>query len=172
MVTKSRTLPKQLCTHRCKTLACGNSAPETVECDGSCLPCREPGGTKCAGIRTASTTGVIPLSETFFEPLVAGDQKALLASLSLKLRPFRHLESFLAWGPSLLFGTSETQRGPLPGVLLCRLASQALRGAPWVGSYSVVQCVRSLMSQPLYCSAANTGLCRERGYSDGYTPYL
>ena len=27
------------------------------------------------------------------------------------------------------------------------------------------------MGQPLYCSAANAGLCRERGYSDGYTPY-
>ena len=49
----------------------------------------------------------------------------------------------------------QTHRAPpLAGVLLCRLASQALRGAPWVGSYSVVQCVRRLMDQLLYCSAA------------------
>ena len=34
--------------------------------------------------------------------------------------------------------------GTLAGVLLCRLACQALKGAPWVGSYSVVQCVRCL----------------------------
>ena len=32
---------------------------------------------------TASTPGVMALSESFFEPLVAGDQKASLASLSL-----------------------------------------------------------------------------------------
>ena len=32
-----------------------------------------------------------------------------------------------------------------------------LKGAPWVGSYSVVQWVRGLMGQPLYCSAANAG---------------
>ena len=31
---------------------------------------------------TASATGVMALSESFFEPLVAGDQKATLASLS------------------------------------------------------------------------------------------
>ena len=54
------------------------------------------------------------LSESFFEPLVAGDQKASLASLFLYLRLFRHLEGSLAWGPSLLFGTLGTWRGP-PG---------------------------------------------------------
>ena len=60
--------------------------------------------------------------------------------------------------------------GPLAGLLLCRLAHQALKGAPWVGSYSVIQCVRCLMGQPLYCSAADDGLWGERGYSDGSTP--
>ena len=40
----------------------------------------------------------------FFECLVAGDQKASLASL----HPFRHLKGSLAWGPSLLFGRSST----------------------------------------------------------------
>ena len=49
----------------------------------------------------------------------------------------------------------------LAGILLCRLACQALKGAPWVGSYSVVQCIRHLMGQPLYCSAANAGVWGE-----------
>ena len=68
----------------------------------------------------------------------------------------------------------------MPGVLLCFLASQAhrrvllwrsarqeLQGLPWVGSYSVVQCIMCLMGQPLYCSAANAGMWGERGYGDG-----
>ena len=46
--------------------------------------------------------------QSLFEPLVAGDQKASLASLSLYLLPFRHLEGSLAWGPSLLFHASGT----------------------------------------------------------------
>ena len=59
---------------------------------------------------------------------------------------------------------------PLDGFLLCRLACQALKGAPWVGSYSVVQCVRHLMGQSLYCSTADAGVWEERGYGQGSTP--
>ena len=70
------------------------------------LACRDPGSTKCARMWTVSAAGVMALSESFFEPLVAGDQKASLASLFLYLRLFRHLEGSLAWGPSLLFGKS------------------------------------------------------------------
>ena len=92
--------------------------------------------------------GVMALSESFFKPLVADNQKASLASLSQELRPFRHLEGSLAWGPSLLFGVSGTQRGPLAGVLLGRLAHQTFKGAPWVGPYSVVQCVSHLTENP------------------------
>ena len=92
--------------------------------------------------------GVMALSESFFKPLVAGDQKASLASLSPYLCQFRHVE----------------------GVLLCRSVCQALKGAPWVGSYSVVQCIRRLMAQPLYCSAANYGVCR--GESHTYIRYV
>ena len=47
------------------------------------LACRDPGRAKCAGTRRASTTAVMALSESFFKPLVAGDQRASLASLSL-----------------------------------------------------------------------------------------
>ena len=58
----------------------------------------------------------------------------------------------------------------LTGVLLCRLVHPSLKGAPWVGSYSVVQCGRHLMVQPLYCSAANAVVWRERSHGDGSTP--
>ena len=61
--------------------------------------------------------------------------------------------------------------GTLGEVLLCSLAHQSLKGAPRVGSYSVVQCVRHLMGQPLCCSAANAGEWGERGYGDSSTPY-
>ena len=90
-----------------------------VECEGSTAA--RLAGTleaKCAGTWTASTTRIMALSESFLKPPVAGDQKASLASLSLELHPFRHLEGFLAWGP-LMFDMSGTQRGTLCGVLLC-----------------------------------------------------
>ena len=66
------------------------------------------GSAKCAGSQTAFAAGVMALSESFFKPLVAGDQKASLASLSQELCPFRHLEGFLAWGLSLLFSVPGT----------------------------------------------------------------
>ena len=47
-----------------------------------CLACGDPGGAQCAGTRTASAAGAVARSESFFEPLVAGDQKACLAGLS------------------------------------------------------------------------------------------
>ena len=36
----------------------------------------------------------------------------------------------------------------MAGVPSCRSAHQALKGAPWVGPYSVAQCLRRLMGQP------------------------
>ena len=68
----------------------------------------DPGGIKHAGTWTASDAGVMALSLPFFEPLVAGDQKASLANLSALFHLFRHLEGSLAWGPILLFGVSGT----------------------------------------------------------------
>ena len=57
-------------------------------------------------------------------------------------------------GVLLCCSAYQAHRGaPLAGVLLCRLARQAFKGAPWVGSCFVVQSVRYLMGQPLYCSA-------------------
>ena len=49
----------------------------------------------------------------------------------------------------------------MAGVLLCTLTGQALKGEPWVGSCSIVQCIRRLLGQPLYCSAADAGLWGE-----------
>ena len=43
----------------------------------------DPGSAKCAGTCIASTAGAIALSESFFKPLVVGNQKASLDSLSL-----------------------------------------------------------------------------------------
>ena len=117
------------------------------------MACGDPGGAKCAG--------VIALSESFFEPLVAGYQMASDQSFSEDL-PIPALRGL-----------------PCCGVLLCCSAHQAHRGAPWLGSFSldrhirhlqghpgwgpcVVQCIRHLMGQPLYCSAADAGVWRER----------
>ena len=118
--------------------SCGSSAPVSVECEGRTAPWLA--GTLAVQSvqgQTVSTPGVMALSESFFEPLVAGDQKASLASLSLLLPPLRHLEGSLAWGPSLLFGASDPLRDPAP----------ATRG-PWLGSYSVDQCIRYLKGHP------------------------
>ena len=46
--------------------------------------------------------------QSFPKPLVVGNQKASLASLSPSLPPFGHLEGSLACGPSLLLGASGT----------------------------------------------------------------
>ena len=43
---------------------------------------KDPDSAKCAVMWPASTAGVMALSESFLEPLVAGDQKASLATLS------------------------------------------------------------------------------------------
>ena len=76
-----------------------------------------------------------------------------------------------SWRSEGLFGQSFSVSPPvwalrgLPclGVLFCCSAHQAHRGPPWLGSCSAVQCVRCLMAQPLYCSAANAGMWGERG---------
>ena len=51
----------------------------------------------------------------------------------------------------------------LAGVVLCRLGHQALKGARWVGSCSVIQGLcQGLMGQLLYCSAVQAGMWEER----------
>ena len=78
--------------------ACGSSAPVRVEHEG---------GVAASLVGTLVVPSVQghglplpqelwPYQESFFEPLVAGDQKASLASLSSYLCQFRHLEGSLA----------------------------------------------------------------------------
>ena len=78
------------------------------------------------GTRTASAAGVMALSESFFEPLVADNQKASLASFSIAL-PIRALRGL----PSL---------GPFSVVHHIR----HIEGPPWLGSYSVVRGISHL----------------------------
>ena len=81
-ITKSWTLPKWPCRHRRKTFLLSQLCPsKSWACrQRSCLGCRDPDGAKCPG--TASAAGVLALSESFFDPLVVGNQKAILANLS------------------------------------------------------------------------------------------
>ena len=81
-VTKSRTRPKWLCTHRHKTFCLWHLCPSESWAWRwrSCLACREPGGAKYAGTRTSSTAVVMALS--FFPASCSCDQKGSLASLS------------------------------------------------------------------------------------------
>ena len=90
--------------------ACGCSAPVRVEGEGG------EAGLLAGTLAVPSVQGhglppgqeLWPYQSLFFEHLLAGVQKASSASLSLQLCLFRHLEGSLAWGPSLLFGTSGT----------------------------------------------------------------
>ena len=89
--------------------ACGCSAPVRVEREGDAAAWLA--GTLAAPWQVFRDTnclvaGVLAPSESFLEPLGAGDQKASLASLSLSLHPFTHLEGSLAWRPCPLFGMS------------------------------------------------------------------
>ena len=79
--------------------ACGSSAPVRVECEGGAAAWLV--GT--LAVPSVQGNGLLLLQELwpyqslfFFEPLVAGDQKASLASLSLYLGPSRRFEGSLA----------------------------------------------------------------------------
>ena len=65
----------------------------------SCLACGDPGGAKCTGTRTASTAGVMGLSESFFEPLVAWWSEGFFGQSFSVALPFKQLEGSLACGP-------------------------------------------------------------------------
>ena len=90
--------------------ACGSSAPMRVEHEGGTAAWLV--GTLAApsvqGLGLPPLQELWPYQSLFFEPLVAGNQKASLACLSPQLCPFWHLEGFLTWGPSLLFSASGT----------------------------------------------------------------
>ena len=74
----------------------------------SCQGRGDPDAAKCAGTWTASATGVMALSESFFWASGSWWSEGSLASFPLQLCLFKHLEGSLAWGPSLLFHASGT----------------------------------------------------------------
>ena len=116
------------------------------------MACRDAGGAMYAG--TASAVKVMTLSESFFEPLVAGDQKVSGQSFSIAL-PIQELRGLPCLGS---FSVSQHVRH--------------IEGLPWLGSYSVHRQVRHLVGQPLYCSAAGAGSVGSRGYGDGSAHYV
>ena len=102
---KASDTTKAPCVHRHKAF----SAPVRAEREGG--PAAWLAGTLAAP--SVQGHGLPPPQaswpcQSLFEPLVAGDQRASLASFSPSLRPFWHLEGSLASGPSLLFGMSGT----------------------------------------------------------------
>ena len=109
----------------------------------------------------------------FFQASCSWQSEGLFGqSFSIAL-PVRALKRGPGPGFLLCCSAHQAHRGSrLVGVLLCNFVHQSLKGAPWVGSCSVVQCVRHLMGQPLYCSVADAGVWEERGYGDGSTPHM
>ena len=103
----------------------------------SCLACRDPGSTKCAGTQAASATGVMALSESFIKPLVAGDQKASLASFSVA-PPIQALRRLPCLGSFSVVQHVRHISAPSPPPPF----------APQLGSYSVDPRVRHLKGHP------------------------
>ena len=102
-------------------------------------------GAKGAGTWTASTTGVMALSESLFRTSCSWRSGGLFGqsfSIALPVQALRglpclgsfsavqlirHMEQPPTWGPTL---------------------HQALKGAPWVGSYSADRRIRHLKGHP------------------------
>jgi len=111
------------------------------------------------------------LSESFFWASCSWRSKGLFGHSLSVAPPVQALRGLPCLGSFFCCSVCQAHRGALlAGILVCRLAPLALKVAPGVGSYSVVQCVRRLMGQPLYCSAADAGVWGERGYGDGSIP--
>ena len=118
---------------------------------------------KCSGTQTASVAGVT-LSESFFPVSCSRRSEGLFGQSFSVALPADALKGL----PCLCCSAHQACReAPLAGVLLCSSRRQSQKGAPWVGSYAIVQCLRRLMGQALCCSTAHAGLWRERGYGDG-----
>ena len=76
------------------------------------------------------------------------------------------------WDPTLLvFDKSGTKSSFLTGVLLCGLVRQALKGSPWLVSYSVAQGTSGAWRASLCCSAVDADVWGEGGYGGNSTPY-
>ena len=121
-VGKSWTPPKQPYMPRCKTFFCPWQLCLSESWAWrwhSCLACRDPGGAKCGGTGTASAAGVMVLSESFFWPLVAGNQKASGQSFSIA-PPVQSIRGL-----------------PCLGSFSVAPCIRPIKGPRWLGSYSV-----------------------------------
>ena len=126
------------------------------------MACRDPGGTKCTVTQTASASGVMTLSESFFRASCSWQSEGLFSQSFSVALPIQALRGLPCLGSFSVVLQVRHIEGPLARVLLYRSAHQALKRASWVGSYSS-SVVRRLMDQPLYCSAADAVVCgRER----------
>ena len=117
------------------------------------MACGDPGSAKCARTWTASTTGVIALSESLLEPLVAGDQKASLASPSVAL-PIQALRGLPCLG---FYSTDQALKGALGGVLLSSSVVRRLMGQPLYFQLPVLACggrEAVVMAPPTTCDSA------------------
>ena len=112
--------------------ACGSSAPVRIESDAAWLA-------RTLEVQSVQGHG-LPLPQElwlhqslFLSLLQLANQKASLVSLF----PLSGTERDLLPGILLYFSVWQAHRGNPPGgVLLCRLAYQALKGGPWMRSYS------------------------------------
>ena len=143
-------------------LTCGSSASESwVWRWCSYLACKDPGGAKCVGTRTAFAPRLSSIRVVFWASCSWWSEGLLGQSSSIAL-PVQALRGLLCLGSVSVACTSGTQKGPPDSVLLCRLVHQALKWAHWIGSYFGVQSVRHLKGQPPYCSAVDVGVWGER----------
>ena len=95
----------------------------------SCLACGDPGGAKCAGTQTASAAGIMALSESFFQPLVASEGLfGQSFSIALPVQALREL--------------------PCLGSFSVVQHVRHIEGPPWLESYSVDRCIRHLKGHP------------------------
>ena len=152
-ITKSQTQPKwPVCVDTRCFFACGCSAPVRVECEGG---------------SAALLSGIL---ET---PSVQGYG----LPLPQELWPYRCLFwSFLylvirrpLWPVFLCSSTHSTLRRLL-GSFSALLHITHIERPSLAGVLSVVQCVKCLMGQPFYWSAASASVWRERDYGDDSTP--
>ena len=136
-VTKSRTLLKQPCMHRCKT-HCGSSAPTRAEREGGAAAW--PAGTLVASVQGHGclhhrSSGPI---RAFFRASCSWPSEGLFGQSFSIAPPVQALRGLPCLGSFSVVWPIRHIEGPPDRVLLCSLAYQSLKGAPWVRSYSVV----------------------------------
>ena len=148
-VTKSRTLPKQPCMHRGKTLWSVAALPQWelsmkmaqllgLRGPWQCQVCRDM---DCLLHRSYGPIRV------FFWASCSWWSEALFGQPFSVALPVQVLRRLPCLGSFSVVGCIWHIEGPL-WLESCRSTCQALKGAPWVGSYSVVWCISHLEKHP------------------------